>query len=153
MKLSIYKRSVTKLICTCMMASCVTVSSPITTYAYTANKAISVKAYDNHDNAYNKYKDTRRTKKVNFVLTKLIGVRPQSDINRPDDFTKVRCKIFRKDNGKYTAISNQLVLNEGTGWKKITLINGHLNVNYPFFGYIGNSPNFKANANVGMDAR
>lgn len=152
MKKQILKKVALTLAITSVMATVgVTPTYAANTSSGVARKTINIKCYENHVSAYNKFYTTR-SKKYNNVQAKLYNVWPVT--NREDDFTKIRVKIFRNDNGSYSAISKEVTLTEGNAsWTTISLTGGNGDINHPYFGFIGNSPNHSAKADVGYDPR
>jgi len=132
-----------------IMAIVISTSMVAPVCAASGTKTIKVNAYGD---GYTYTSGQKRSKKYSYCYACCNWVEPVKSSKRKDDFHYIRVKIFKNDNGKKKPISKEKVLQEGNGYEKVRLDDNQMNVNYAYFGFIGNSPNHAARTSVSYNA-
>lgn len=145
------KNKMKKMVALTLAASCLSVVGSTQSFAESTAKRTTV-SVNELDTTY-KFTMAKRNKKYNYVKAGLESVIPYGQ--REDTFTRVRVCIHKNENGEMTPISDEITLTEGCTdnrhLEKVYLNEDQMYVNYAYFGWIGNSPRFRAKARVWYD--
>lgn len=82
-----------------------------------------------------------RTGNYDYIEVAVHSVYPVGNYDE-DNYQKCKAAVFKNDG---TRISDTKTIKEGTGYEKLTIYNGYLNLKKVNLGFAGNNPNYSAN--------